>query len=90
MSDAKRIAMFEAFIVSPFPTNARLAMKIDIVNPIPPRIPAPTICPQFKSDGKRHRPIATARKHNNVTPNGLPKIKPAMLPTVFVLVTLCI
>ena len=34
--------------------------------------------------------MATARTHNNVTPNGLPKIKPAMMPMVFVLVTLCI
>ena len=88
--EAIRIAIFEAFVVSIFPINARLAMKIDIVNPTPPRIPAPEICRQFKSDGKRHMPLATATKHRSVTPKGLPRIKPAMMPTLFVLVPLCI
>ena len=90
VSEAKRIAIFEAFIVSVFPTKARLVMKNDIVNPIPPRIPAPEICRQFKSGGKRHMPLATATKHRNVTPKGLPRIKPAVMPTLFVLVTFCI
>jgi len=39
---------------------------------------------------KRQMPLATATKQRNVTPKGLPKIKPAVIPRLFVLDRFCI
>lgn len=90
VSEAKRMAIWEALIVSGFPAKARLVMKIDIVKPIPLRTPAPKTFRQFRSGGKWQMPLATATKQRNVTPKGLPKIKPAVMPRLFVLDRICI
>src|SRR4029077_10026548 len=88
--DANKIAIFEAFIVCGSAEKARLAMNIDIVKQIPPRITASTTCDHFKSDGNWHIPLATATKQRNVTPRGFPAIKPAAMPALFALVKWCI
>ena len=41
--EASKMAIFDRLMISGCPTNARLVMKIDIVKPIPPRMPAPSI-----------------------------------------------
>src|SRR2546430_4449859 len=88
--EANKIAIFEAFMVCGFAEKVRLVMKIDIVKPIPPRIPAPTTCDHFKWDGNWHIPLATATKQGNVTLKGFPAIKPAAMPTLFALLKWCI
>src|SRR5215831_4363788 len=51
VNEARRMAIFEALMISVFPAKARLVMKIHMVNPIPPRIPGPTICDHRKPTG---------------------------------------
>ena len=76
-------------IAGRFPANARLVMKIDIVKPMPPKMPAPKICRHFRSGGKWHRPLATAAKQSKVTPSGLPRTSPAKMPIPFSEVRFC-
>ena len=40
-----------ALLIITVSVNANNVMNIDIVNPMPPKIPAPKICFQFKSEG---------------------------------------
>ncbi len=89
VNEASKIAIFEAFIVSKFPTKAKFVIKIDIVKPMPPKSPAPKTCHQFKSSGNLQMPIATATKLSSVMPKGLPKTKPPMMPKLFALVEFC-
>ena len=65
----------------------RLAMKIDMVKPMPPRSPAPKICVQFRSEGSLEIPSKTAMKTNNVIPSGLPMTKPVNTPRLFELLS---
>ena len=58
-------------------------INIDIVNPIPPSIPAPTILLHFKSRGNEHIPKLTAANENNQIPKGLPTTRPNIIPIVF-------
>ena len=46
-------------------SNARSAINIDIVNPIPPRSPAPAILLHFISDGREEIPSAAATNENS-------------------------
>ena len=39
VAEAARMAIFEALMASGFPTKARLAMKMAMVKPMPPRMP---------------------------------------------------
>src|SRR5262252_5192862 len=89
VNEASKIAIFEALIISKLPTNARFVIKIYIMKPMPPRSPAPKICPQCRSSGSRHMPTATATTLNSVIPTGLPITRPPMMPTLFALVRLC-
>ncbi len=89
VTEASKIAIFEAFIVSEFPTKARFVIKIDIVKPIPPNSPAPKTCRQFKSTGSRQMPIETATKLKSVTPKGFPITRPPMMPELFAFVKSC-
>lgn len=55
--DATRIAIFEALIAAGWPLKAKFAMKIDMVKPMPPSIPAPTIWreqPDRHAGGAQH------------------------------------
>jgi hypothetical protein len=47
-------------------------MKIDMVNPIPPSIPAPRILLHLRSLGNVQIPKVTATKENNQIPSGFP------------------
>ena len=56
---------------------------MDIVNPIPPNIPAPKIFFHFKSLGSLQIPIVTAKKEKRKIPNGLPTTSPSIIPIEF-------
>ena len=60
-------------------SNARSVIKIDIVNPIPPKKPTPKINFQFKSSASLQNPNVTARNVNRKIPKGLPTIRPAAI-----------
>jgi hypothetical protein len=79
-SEAARIAIFDALMVSGAPVNARLVMKIDIVEPMPPSRPAPRTWRHARSSGRRHRPSVTAAHVNRKIPTGLPTTRPSMMP----------
>ena len=81
------IAIFDELINSVSPVKARLAMKIDMVKPMPPRSPAPKICVHFRSEGSLEIPSKTAMKTNNVIPSGLPMTKPVNTPRLFELLS---
>ena len=55
-------------------------MKIDMVKPIPPNIPAPIIFDHFNSFGKTHHPKLTPRSEKRKIPNGFPTISPNKIP----------
>lgn len=61
-------------------SNARSAIKIDIVKPIPPKNPIPIIFPHFKSEGKVQRPILTPINAKSQIPNGFPITRPYIIP----------
>ena len=82
-NNAKKTAILVALINSACPVNAKLVMKMDIVNPMPPSKPAPTTCFQFMSEGSLQIPIATAKNTNKEMPKGLPITKPAKIPKLF-------
>ena len=82
------MASLEALVVDGSPGNARLAIKMDIVKPIPPRIPAPAISRHVRSEGNRQRPLPTATAQSKITPTGLPSVNPAIMPTLLGLVRL--
>ena len=62
--------------------KAKSVMKIDIVKPIPPSIPAPRICAHFKLLGKAHNPALTPIEEKSKIPNGFPITKPKIIPYV--------
>ena len=82
-NEAVRIAIFELVMISSL-LNARSVMKIDIVKPIPPKKPAPTIFFHFKSDGITQSPKPTPINEKRKIPNGFPITSPAIIPKLFV------
>ena len=77
-----RIVIFVPVMIS-LSLKAKSAIKIDIVNPMPPKNPAPKICFHFKSDGNVQKPMDTAKNENKQIPNGLPITKPINIPMLF-------
>lgn len=61
-------------------SNARSAIKIDIVNPIPPKNPIPIIFFQFRPEGNEQRPKLTPVKENSHIPRGFPIKSPVNIP----------
>ena len=55
-------------------------MKIDIVNPMPPKNPAPSMFFHFKSLGKVQSPNPTPINEKSQIPIGFPKINPTRIP----------
>lgn len=51
-----------------------------MVNPIPPRQPAPRICFQLTEGDNLDQPNETTIKENKKMPNGLPSAKPSIIP----------
>ena len=80
--EASRTANLELTITDAS-SKARRVMKIDIVKPIPARIPAPAICLKFRSEGKFPSPDFIAMKLKIRIPAGFPKDNPAMIPRLF-------
>lgn len=77
--EAMSIAIFE-ILIKTGSVKARSVMKMDIVNPIPPSNPAPSITLHFKPCGSSERPAATAMNENRRIPRGLPATSPAIMP----------
>jgi len=78
------MAIFENVITSsPSFLKAKSVMKMDIVKPIPPSIPAPNMFFHFRSLGNLQIPKLTARNEKSQIPNGFPKTRPKMIPIEF-------
>ena len=60
--------------------NARVAIKMAMVNPIPPINPRPTIWGQVSGVGIDEPPNLIAAQAPRQTPNGLPINKPKLIP----------
>ena len=79
INDEIKITNFALLIMVSL-SKARSVIKIDIVNPMPPKNPTPTIDFQFKSSGSLQSPNETAKNVNRKIPNGFPTISPAAIP----------
>ena len=79
------MANFELSIIS-FSEKARLAMKIDMVNPMPANIEAPHSCFQLLPSGSVAQPLRINHQHNKRIPNCFPMNKPAMMPKLLLVV----
>ena len=55
---------------------------MDMVNPIPPKIPAPSIFFHFNSFGKAQSPAPTPINEKSHIPTGFPMTRPAIIPTL--------
>ena len=73
------MAIFE-FTISDSLSNAKSVIKMDIVNPIPPNIPAPKMFFQCNPFGKMQIPKVTPKYERNPIPNGFPIINPRIIP----------
>ena len=60
--------------------TARLAINIDMVNPIPPRQAPPANCGHETPSGMFARPLFTANHENRVIPTGFPNTSPIIIP----------
>ena len=70
-SEAIKMAILE-WLMTSLSSKASRVMKIDMVNPIPPKNPAPIIFFHFRSLGKAQSPKPVPIKENNQIPNGFP------------------
>ncbi|MNG12215.1 hypothetical protein D3C84_958130 [compost metagenome] len=61
-----------------------MVIKIDIVKPIPPSIPAPNMWGHFNFFGKVQKPEFTPIKEKSKIPKGFPITNPKTIPNVFV------
>ncbi len=76
--DSKIISLALLIVVSL--SKASNVMKMDIVNPIPPKSPTPKIAFQFKSFGSLQNPNFTAKNEKTKIPIGLPTMSPRAMP----------
>lgn len=81
-SEPSKILIFALCMISEL-SKAKIVTKMDIVNPIPPRKPAPIICFQDTSLGSCDNPILTANALNRKMPSGFPTNKPTKIPKLF-------
>lgn len=81
-SELSKMLIFELWTIAAL-SKAKTVIKIDIVNPIPPKKPAAMICFQSTSSGNSDKPILTAKKLNKAMPKGLPTSNPAKMPKLF-------
>ena len=75
MNDPIRIPTFAESIKVVFSTNAKFAMKIDMVNPTPARKAMPSICLKFTPSGNSVNLNFTLKKDINVIPIKFPITK---------------
>ena len=85
MKEAIKMAILE-FTISESVSNAKSVMKMDIVNPIPPNIPAPKMFFQCKPFGKMQSPKVTPKYERSPIPKGFPMINPRIIPMLLVCV----
>lgn len=69
-----------ALLIINWLSKANNVINIDIVNPIPPKIPILKSVFQFTSSGNRQSLKFTANFENRNIPNGFPKINPKIIP----------
>ena len=69
-----------ALLITASLSKANKVIKIDIVNPIPPKKPTPKTDFQFISLGNLHKPIYTVIKVIKNIPRGFPIIRPNAIP----------
>src|SRR5687767_9485791 len=62
--------------------NASSAMNRETVNPTPARADNPTMCRHPHPDGRRPRPVRTARALARLTPRTFPATRPRTTPSV--------
>ena len=62
--------------------NASMAMKIDIVKPIPANSPIRQTPPQDTPGASRHQPVRTASQVAAITPIGFPAQSASPTPSV--------
>ncbi len=79
MNEAIKMAILE-FTISESVSNAKSVMKMDIVKPIPPNIPAPKMFLHCNPFGKMQIPKVTPKYERNHIPNGFPSINPSIIP----------
>ena len=78
-NEATRIINLALLIIAAL-SKANKLIKIDMVNPIPPKKPAPNNFFILKSLGNFANPISIARYENTIIPKGLPIIRPKIIP----------
>jgi len=64
--------------------KAKIEMNIDIVKPMPAKIPIENRCFNFKSAGSKHQPSVMPIHENKKMPSGLPMISPSITPKLFI------
>jgi len=79
MIEAIIIAILEKTIISGS-LKAKRVIKMDIVKPIPPSIPAPNMCAHFKFFGRAHNPALTPIEEKSRMPRGFPITRPKIIP----------
>src|SRR5690606_8586364 len=79
-NDPIMIENFASDIIRCSPEKDRIAIKIDMVKPIPPKIPTPKICFHCALEGILQTPSFTEIQENNVIPIGLPTNNPRIIP----------
>lgn len=83
MNEAIKMAILE-FTISESVSNAKSVMKMDIVKPIPPNIPAPKMFFHCNPFGKLQSPKVTPKYERIHIPRGFPMINPRIIPMLFV------
>lgn len=79
VKEAIKITNFELLMIV-WSSKARSVIKIDIVNPIPPKSPTPKMDFQLSLFGSLQSPIDTAINVKRKMPNGLPTMRPSAIP----------
>ena len=80
MADVSRMLIFPMSVMTGS-VNARLLMKMDMVNPMPPRSPIAATCPHVTPSGSEAAPVLTPMKLSRNMPRGLPMSSPKNIPS---------
>ena len=85
IAEAARMEIFAVLIISKS-LKARLAIKMDIVKPIPPKRLTPKICFQLTPLGNFASPDFIIRKLAVKIPSGFPITNPTITPRLVLLI----
>ena len=81
-SELIKMLIFELWTILGSPKASKV-MKMDMVNPMPPKKPAPIMCFQVRSAGNWDKPTLTASRLNSDMPSDFPANRPAKIPRLF-------